>query len=202
MLEVNELSAGHAAAGYWHFIRELIRHPREIGAMCPSSPYLARRMASLVPSGEGVVLELGAGGGAVTAALLNGGVAPHDLILVERSAALAAHLSRRFPGVELIHGDAVHLSRFEVLRQQPIRAIVSSLPLRSLRRSVVRQVLEQISAISAPGTMFIQFTYALRGRFQDTAAGFERDQMHVVWRNLPPARIEAYRFLAGSIQRG
>ncbi|NNM62175.1 MAG: phosphatidylethanolamine N-methyltransferase [Steroidobacteraceae bacterium] len=198
MLEVNELNASRWAAGYWHFIRELVRHPREIGAMCPSSPFLARRMASLVPEGQGLVLELGPGGGVVTAALLSQGIAADDLVLVERSAVLSAHLARRFPGVKLIHGDAAHLSRFEALRNQPIRAIVSSLPLRSLRRSVVREIMDQISLISGPGTMFIQFTYALRGGFADQAAGFKRDQRHVVWRNLPPARIDAYRYLSES----
>lgn len=193
---MNELAPCRRAAGYWHFMRELARNPREIGAMCPSSPFLARSMASLVPAGEGAVVELGAGGGAVTAALLKQGVSLRDLVVVERSAALSAHLAKRFPGVKLIHGDAANLSRFEALQRQPIRAIVSSLPLRSLRKHVVRQILDQVSLVSEPGTMFIQFTYALRGSDQGMARGFERDQAQVVWRNLPPARVEAFRYRA------
>ncbi|SBP88589.1 Methyltransferase type 11 [Thiomonas delicata] len=200
MKEANKQSVNRRAAGYWHFMREFVRNPRQIGAICPSSPFLARRMASLVPQGDGVVLELGPGAGAVTAALLNQGVAAQDLVLVERSAALSALLAKRFPGVQLIQGDAMHLSRFDVLRQQPVRAIVSSLPLRSLPRPVVRQILDQVALISDPGTVFIQFSYALRGSYQNLAHGFERDQAHVVWRNLPPARIEAFCFRPRQVQ--
>ncbi len=193
MNEADALAGHGRAAGYWHFMRELMRNPRQIGAMCPSSPFLARRMASLVPRGDGVVVELGAGGGAVTAALLNQGISPEDLVVIERSAALAAHLARRFPGVQLIHGDAAHMSRYDVLKRRPVRAIVSSLPLRSLRTPVVRQILDQIALLAEPRTVFIQYTYALRGSDHAKAHGFECDEAHVVWRNLPPARIETFR---------
>ena len=194
--EVMEIPAIESAARYLHFMRECVRNPRQMGAMCPSSPFLARRMASLVPEGDGVVVELGAGGGAVTAALLAQGILPRDLVLIERSAVLAAHLARRFPGVTLIHGDAAQLSGFDILSDRPIRAIVSSLPLRSLGRPVAQRILDQVSLISSLGTVFIQFTYALRGERHGIAPGYERDQACVVWRNLPPARIEAFRFHA------
>lgn len=188
------------AAGYWHFMREFVRNPRQMGAICPSSPFLARRMASLVPQGEGIVVELGPGGGAVTAALLNQGIDANELVLVERSAFLCRQLSKRFPGVQLIEGDAMHLSRFDALRQQPVRAVVSSLPLRSLPRLVVRQILDQVALVSGPGTVLIQFSYALHGSYQGLAHGFERDQAHLVWRNLPPARIEAFCFRPRQMQ--
>ena len=200
MNKANKQPVSKRAADYWHFMREFVRNPRQMGAICPSSPFLARRMASLVPQGEGIVVELGPGGGAVTAALLNQGIAASDLVLVERSASLSAHLAKRFPGVRLIKGDAMHLNSFEVLRLQPVRAVVSSLPLRSLPRLVVRQILDQVALISGQGTVFIQFSYALRGSYQGLAHGFERDQAHVVWRNLPPARIEAFCFRSRQIQ--
>ena len=154
---------------------------------------LARRIASLVPPGEGLVLELGPGGGAVTAALLRHGVPATDLVLVERSEALVAQLARRFPGVALIHGDAAHLGSYAELRARPLRAIVSSLPLRSLPRPLVRRILAQVAEVSVPGTRFIQFSYALHGVGAAPAHGFERDEACLVWRNLPPARVEAYR---------
>ena len=184
-----------ATLAYWQFMREFVRHPRQIGAVCPSSPVLARRMASLVPQGRGLDVELGPGGGAVTAALLRHGVAPRDLLLVERSEALAHQLRKRFPAVNLIHGDAAHLGSFDALRQRRVRAVVSSLPLRSLPGPQVRVILEQISSIAVPGTLFIQFSYALHGSYEGMAQGFSREQAHLVWRNLPPARVESFRFL-------
>ena len=185
--------AASRARSYLHFMREFVRHPRQIGAICPSSPVLAKRIAGLVPPGDGLVLELGPGGGAVTAALLRHGVAAHDLVLLERSAALVAQLTRRFPDVALIHGDAAHLGDYPQLRQRPLRAIVSSLPLRSLPRPLVRQILDQIAEVSAPGTRFIQFSYALHDACAAPARGFERDDACLVWRNLPPARVDCYR---------
>lgn len=179
---------------YWQFLREFVRHPRQIGAVCPSSPVLARHMAGLVPAGRGLVVELGPGGGAVTAALLHSGVAARDLVLVERSETLAGQLARRFPAVCLIHGDAAQLSSYDALQRHRVRAIVSSLPLRSLPHGDVRRILDQISTIASPGTVFIQFSYALRRSYDGMAQGFSREHARVVWRNIPPARIESFRY--------
>ena len=198
MNEAKHQAQSSRVSGYVHFMREFVRHPRQIGAICPSSPVLARRIASLVPAGDGLVLELGPGGGAVTSALLRHGVAADDLVLVERSEPLVAQLARRFPGVALIHGDAAHLGSYAQLRARPVRAIVSSLPLRSLPRPLVRRILAQVAEISAPGTRFIQFSYALHGVGASPAHGFERDKACLVWRNLPPARVESYRDTRGA----
>ena len=198
MNEAKHQTQSSRVSGYLHFMREFVRHPRQIGAICPSSPVLARRIASLVPPGDGVVLELGPGGGAVTSALLRHGVAAADLVLIERSEPLVAQLARRFPGVALIHGDAAHLAGYAQLRARPLRAIVSSLPLRSLPRPLVRRILAQVAEVSAPGTRFIQFSYALHAVDALPAHGFERDKACLVWRNLPPARVESYRDMRGA----
>ncbi len=186
---------------YWNFLREFIRNPREIGAICPSSPFLARHMANLVPTGDGVVVELGPGEGAVTSALLKRGIPAGDLVLVERSEALAQHLALRFPGVQIIRGDALNLSQFIAPKQQ-VRAIVSSLPLLSLPGKVAKEILSQISYISGPGTAFIQFSYALYGGGRDIAQGYELDEAQVIWRNLPPARVKAFSVRSSPIRHG
>ena len=57
-------------------LNEVIRSPREIGALCPSSERLGNTMASLVCGGdEGLVVELGAGTGVITESLLRSGIA-------------------------------------------------------------------------------------------------------------------------------
>ena len=182
-------------ANAWHFTREFLRDPQAIGAVVPSSPFLARRMASLVPPGPGAVLELGPGMGPVTAALLESGVKPAELILVERSPPLAQHLCHRFPGVEVLQGDAADLQTL-LAGRAAVRAVVSSLPLRSMPREVVQRILQRLPAISRPGTVFIQFTYHFRSSCRELPAGFERGRASVVWRNLPPARVDAFTFRA------
>ena len=57
------------------FLRELMVRPGMMGAVCASSPRLAARMAALVdPALGGLVVELGGGTGAITAALLARGL--------------------------------------------------------------------------------------------------------------------------------
>ncbi len=62
------------------FLGQLIRSPQKISAIAPSSMALARRMAMELPMDRaGPVVELGAGTGKITQALLDAGVAPKDL---------------------------------------------------------------------------------------------------------------------------
>lgn len=182
---------------FLRFAREFVTHPRSTGAICPSSPYLAQRMAALVPAGPGKVIELGPGMGAVTEALLQRGVKPEDLILVERSTRLASQLKRRFPGVRVIQGDAAHLSDLLGPSARDARAIVSSLPLRSLPAQTVQAILGQLGRIANPGTVFIQFTYHLRSSCRTLPTAFEAFHGSLVWRNLPPARVDAFRWRGG-----
>ena len=186
------MSTTPSRPGFWHFTREFLRDPRAIGAVFPSSPYLARKMAALVPGGEGLVLELGPGLGPVTRALLERGIAPADLVLVERSPRMVAHLRQRFPGIEIIEGDAARLGDY-LHQRGPARAIVSSLPLRSMPSSLVHQILEQFPAIGRAGTVFIQFNYHPRSSCHAMIPQvFEHDGRHFIWRNLPPARVDRF----------
>ena len=65
--------------------------------MLPSGRTVARAMARELPARGGLVLELGGGTGALTSGLLEAGCHPKSLLVVEREAALAASLRRRFP---------------------------------------------------------------------------------------------------------
>src|SRR5882757_1586286 len=60
-----------AVTSFFTFGGELLSNPGPVGSAVPSSRFLARRMASFLPrSPKGYVVELGAGTGAITAALL------------------------------------------------------------------------------------------------------------------------------------
>jgi phospholipid N-methyltransferase len=48
----------------------------------PSSSDLARAMASALPETGGMIVELGGGTGAITAALLERGVLPEDILII------------------------------------------------------------------------------------------------------------------------
>ena len=100
-------------------------------------------MASKVPKldeGE-VVVELGAGTGAITRQLLKSGLEGHQLVSVERSNAMSEHLRKTFPELTLLEGDAcelrVLLKQHLGLGVDAVSSIVSGLPLRSLPGPVV-----------------------------------------------------------------
>ena len=92
---------------------------------------LARAMARYVdPHSDGPVIELGPGTGPVTEALVERGVDPSRLVLVEFNPASAGMLRERYPGATVVQGDAYGLRRLlETLLLQPAAAVVSGLPL-------------------------------------------------------------------------
>jgi phospholipid N-methyltransferase len=182
------------------FWRELAAHPGRIGAICASSPRLAARMAAWVDvSAPALVVELGGGTGVITAALLARGVPRERLVVVEYSPVLAAHLARRFPGVQVIEGDAAHLA--EWLHQgrlpqaangqpYPIGTIVSGLPLLSMPHHVRTRIVQAGVAALMAGGRLIQFTYTLRARSPWQSGGLAPQHSERVLANLPPARID------------
>ena len=175
----------------WLFARELINQPAAIGAIWPSSSRLATRMAARVPRHrDGLVVELGAGTGAVTRALLRDGIAPRRLVVIERSARFVRYLRSRFPGIRVLQGDAARLA--ELLPPgHPIDAIVSSLPLRSLPPNVAAAIVAQWWSLLPVGGTVIQYTYDLRARGLASLPGFMERASDIVWANLPPARVLA-----------
>ncbi len=178
---------GHGAPAL--FLRELWNQPGAVGAIWPSSDRLARRLAACVPkSGNGLIIELGGGTGAVTKALLDHGIAAERLVVVERSPAFVRHLRRRFPAIHVLEGDARQLA--DLLPDgQPADAIVSGLPLRSLPTADAGAIVAQWPRVLRPGGRVIQFTYDLRGRPGPVLAGLTCRTSHLVWANLPPARV-------------
>ena len=171
------------------FLNEWIRHPAKVGAVWPSSARLARRMAACVPrSGDGLVIELGAGTGCVTKALLEGGIRADRLVVVERSSNFVRHLRRSFPSLNILHGDAQHLAEL-VPPAAKVDAIVSSLPLRSLPQADARQIVSQWQQLLRRGGHAVQFSYDLRNRLRHEPSGLKLRGSQVVWANVPPARV-------------
>ncbi len=176
------------------FAREILNNPREIGAACPSSPILARAMANALPTHlNGVVIELGAGTGTITAALLARGIPPEKLLVLERSTNLVKHLREKFPQLQVIEGDAAQLGNY-LEKDTKVAAIVSGLPLRSLPAPIVKGIVNQINHLLHHDGILIQFTYDLRGEwFEQQHKQFRRAQSTIIWRNLPPARVDMFR---------
>ncbi len=94
------------------FIRSWIERPLTVGAVTPSGKILARAMARYVdPNSTGPVVELGPGTGPVTEALVEAGVDPSRLVLVEFNPSFCKILRSRYPDATLVQGDAYSMRR-------------------------------------------------------------------------------------------
>ena len=176
------------------FLKRWLKDPLMIGAIAPSSRELAAAMARLVPGdSQDPVIELGGGTGVITQALLEAGIAPARLIVVERDEALHDLLVKRFPEVRVLRGNAADLG--ELLRPLGVSracAVVSGLPLLAMRDSVRDRIVEESFALLGPGAPFIQFTYGLVSPIPRRKLGIQGEVKSRVLNNLPPASVWLY----------
>ncbi len=175
------------------FLRQLISNPRQISAISPSSPWLARAMTAGLRPGVGSVVEFGPGTGRLTAAILARGIAPHALTLFEMNPDFVRHLRARYPGVT-VHSGPAQLATGS-LPAQSVAKVISGLPLLSMPLPLREDIVKAAFAILAPGGAMVQFTYGATPPLP--AESLEKLGLEVrvgprVWRNLPPARI--FRF--------
>ena len=178
-----------------HFIRSLIERPLATGAVTPSGRILARTMARYVePRLPGPVLELGPGTGPVTEALVEHGVDPARLILVEYNPRFCALLRARFPTATVLQGDAYRLREVLAgLLRQPLAAVVSGLPLFNKPLRMRLRLLRESLALLRPAAPFVQFTYAVVPPIPKAVSGVHAEASERIWMNLPPARVWVYR---------
>jgi phosphatidylethanolamine/phosphatidyl-N-methylethanolamine N-methyltransferase len=177
------------------FLKSWLKNPLRMGAVTPSGPILARKMASYVdPAGTGPVIELGPGTGPMTAALVARGVDPSRLVLVEYSIEFCRLLKERYPNATVVHGDAYSLPKTLAGKlSAPADALVSGLPLVTRPEPVRLQLLSDAFELMRPGAPFIQFTYSVVSPVPLKGATFSAEPSERVWRNIPPARVWVYR---------
>jgi len=176
------------------FLRELFAHPAAAGAPWPSSRHLGKRMAAPVAlDGQGLVIEVGAGTGVITQALLDRGVGAERLLVVERSPLLFEHLRKRFPHLRVVLGDAAQLQTM-IPDGAKIDALVSSVPLRSLPFMESEAIVAHWQETMPTGTLLVQFTYALTGPLRHLSARLKPGHTSIAWRNFPPARVVCFEF--------
>jgi phosphatidylethanolamine/phosphatidyl-N-methylethanolamine N-methyltransferase len=177
------------------FIRCWLERPLATGAVTPSGRILARTMARYIePARTGPVIELGPGTGPVTAALVEHGVDPARLILVEFNPRFCQLLRVRFPAATVVQGDAYRLRHMVAdLLRQPAAAVVSGLPLFTKPLRMRLRLLRDGLALLGPGAPFVQFTYAVVPPIPKTLAGVHAEASDRIWMNLPPARVWVYR---------
>ncbi len=179
---------------HMQFLRRLIASPRNVGAIAPSGHMLAAAMVKPIDIMAGPVLELGPGPGSFTRAVLDKGLPPTQLTVVERDPEFVGTIAQRFPGVNIIHGDALQLD--SILPDIKFAGAISGLPLLNFpvvaREKLVNDVLNSL----LPGAPFVQFSYGVNSPVADSA-DVSVTRAAFIWNNLPPARVWVYRRIAG-----
>lgn len=172
----------------------MIRSPRAVGSIVPTGRPVSRLMASHVNPGSNLpVLELGPGTGPVTRAILERGVAPAQLYLIEFSADLHAHLKAAFPDVNVIHGDAFDLDRaFAADGPAQFDCVVSGIPLLNFDHAARNALLEGALARVPPGRPMVQITYGPRPPVVPDDPSIAYQGSRRILRNVPPARVWTY----------
>jgi phosphatidylethanolamine/phosphatidyl-N-methylethanolamine N-methyltransferase len=174
------------------FLRAWTCDPRRVGAIAPSGVALAEVMTREISPREAPIIELGAGTGVFTQALLSRGLREQDLTLVESGADFAGLLQQRFPEARLLCIDAARLGQHDLFGRIAAGAVVSGLPLLAMPVRKVMSILGGAFSQLRSGGAFYQFTYGascpVRQRILDRL-GLKATRIGRVLRNVPPATV-------------
>ncbi len=177
----------------WLFFRRWIANPLQMGSVIPSSAALCRRIvAQTRRMPEEAVLELGAGTGVVSRALLAGGVPADRLIVVEIVPDMARHLRQVLPGASVIEGDARELPNLVPPRWHGrIGTVICGIPLVLLPLAAQRRFIAAIEAV-APGRGFLHYSYCATSPLPWRRHGLQARREAWTPLNFPPASVWRY----------
>ncbi|MFN0113059.1 MAG: class I SAM-dependent methyltransferase [Paracoccaceae bacterium] len=185
---------------FQRFARQMLRHPAEVMALAPSSAALAQAMTAGIGPWTGPVVELGPGTGRFTRLLLARGVRADELVLFEINPVFARDLRDRFPGVRIEERPAQDIA---TLGLTGVGAVVSGLPLLSMRSNDRRAILGGAFDAMRPDGVFSQFTYGPQPPVEPSIAvalEIVGQRGPYVFGNLPPARV--YRYVRSDMAKG
>ena len=181
------------------FLARFLRSPRTVGAIAPSSRFLARRMLRGISLGPAArVVEIGPGTGAFTGVIRDLMPPGGRYLGIERDAAFVRVLRERWPGLEYVCDSVENLMRIAGENHLlPLDHIISGLPFASLPPSVTLPILDEIHQSLREGGTFTTFQY-LHAYHLPAARSFRREMAlrfgplgswGMVCRNIPPALV-------------
>lgn len=181
-----------ARSDFLAFLRSWRANPLRVGALMPSGDSLSRLITMEIDPAHGPVLELGAGTGVFTRALIARGIGEEDLTLVEYGPAFAEMLQERFPQARVLRMDAARLAGRDLFGGATAGAVVSGLPLLSMSPRTIMGILGGAFRHVRPDGGFYQFTYGLRcpvPRPILDRLDLQATRIGATVRNLPPAAV-------------
>lgn len=178
------------------FFKRLVKNPRSLGAIVPSSEALGKFIAEQIDvAGSSPLVEIGAGTGSLTQALLRAGVPPSRLYVVELDRALSAYLKSTLPShVHLITGDACELQNLlppSIIGN--VSTVISGIPMMNLSLETQMALTHSCLSVLKPEGRILQFTYGPISPLPAKKLGLDKKKLGHVFLNFPPATIWQYR---------
>jgi phosphatidylethanolamine/phosphatidyl-N-methylethanolamine N-methyltransferase len=175
------------------FFRRWMANPLQMGSIVPSSAALCRRIVAQTKAApDEVVLELGAGTGVISKALLENGLEPERLFVVEIVPDMADHLRQTLPGAQIVEGDARRLSALIPTEfHGKIGTVIVGIPLVLLPLAEQRRFIDAIEAV-APGRGFILYSYCVTSPLPWKKHGLVPKREAWTPLNFPPASVWRY----------
>lgn len=185
--------------GLRRFVGEFLKAPGSIGAIAPSSPQLADSITEAAGVSQArVIVELGPGTGALSAAILRKKQPDATYFAIEANASFVEEMKHRYPDVPVHHDSAVAIRRYlTAAGHTSCDCIVSGLPFATFPDGLQDDLLTAIGEALGPGGRFATFAY-WQGLLVRQGRRFRRrlhsEFPHVsrtptVWRNMPPAFV-------------
>ena len=173
------------------FWREFLKHPSQVASIIPSSRYLEWRVMELAGiSSAHTVVELGAGTGGTTRAILRELPIDGKLLVIEINPRFCALLRQIQDSRIIVHeggaqklGDAIALHGLAAPH-----AIVSGIPFSTMDHSTGARILKAVTSALPPGGRFV--AYQFRNQVDDLATpllGPARVEVELF--NIPPMRL-------------
>lgn len=176
------------------FLKKLIKNPKAVGAIAPSSQNLGDFISRFVQGDiNQTIIELGAGTGSLTKALLKAGIEPQNLILVELDGDMCRMLQDKFPLCQVLHGSADKLDALiDASLHGQIRTIISGIPMVNLSTAEKQAIITASMRVLAVDGQFLQFTYGPVSPLPAKKLGLKQKRLGHVLLNMPPATVWRY----------
>jgi len=185
---------GKTPPAAWVFFQRWMANPLSVGSITPSGPGLRKLIReNLVCGPDEVVVEFGAGTGAITRALLEAGIPGRKVYSFEIDPHFARYVHGVYPDVNLINGDCRKAA--ETLGPDlvgKVGTVVTGIPMVTLPMSVQREIVEAAFSVMPEGRSFLLYTYMLHSPLNLKELGLKGKRVGFTWQNIPPASVWAY----------
>lgn len=175
------------------FLKEYIKNPLKVGAIMPSTKYLAKEMIKNIDFNcARCIVEYGPGTGVFTEEILKKSSKSTLILLFETNKEFYNNLKLRYKSVNniiVINDGAENVSKYLAkLNIKKVDYVISGLPFTSLPENTSKRILYNTKKILSDRGEFITFQYSL---FKKKL--FKKNFSYIthtkIYKNIPPAYV-------------